>query len=270
MPLNIWKVDADGNYSTAGNWSLAAVPTTADDVLIPAGSPAITAGFNQSGVTIRSFTREKGHTAAIGDVQNYLRLTVDGTGSFIDLNGTGSAFLDFGSSTSPIAIRGSGNGTNGYGFYIKGTGLEQLIIEGGNIYFVAAEIDDIDVRGGSAFFDRDCVINASGVLLANSAGIVTTECALRDVRSRGGQIVINGTGAVNSILADGGTVTCNTTGTVTLAQADGKGIIDFTKALLTRAVTTVSVSGTGTILLDPDLVTVTNWQADGSVKFALA
>lgn len=276
MALNVYNGNASGqvgNYGHSSNWSLGHIPTTGEDVLVPAGAGPISSGLDQSAVAIRSFTRQAGHTSAIGtSIYAPLVLNISGSGAFFDHAGTGTAFISLGASAIAPLIRGTGNAFGGYGLYLIGSALTGMIQENGNTYLVGANIDGLELRLGQLFCDRDCVLTAGGTgVISNLGGNLYIEAACDIIRSRGGNTVINGTGAVVSILADGGTVVSNTSGTVSTATADLAGVIDFTKSNTARTVTTISRSGDGIVKWDSDRITVTNVPTSaGPSQFAKA
>ena len=76
MAVRTW----DGNdastpydWSVAGNWLEGSVPVSADDVILPAGAAKITAGLNQSAVTLSSLVAED-YAEDIGTSAAYLQI----------------------------------------------------------------------------------------------------------------------------------------------------------------------------------------------------
>lgn len=256
-------IGTDGSYSTSGNWSPSGVPAAADDVIITAGSGAITSGLDQSAVTIKSFTREIGHAGAIGNgLNDPLKLVVGGAGSFVDLGGTNTAYINLGSSTAPVKVREAGGAsTNGIGLYLLGTGgITLLTVLSGSVRCVGFSVKDGELLGGTTFFDYNCTLTDSGnaLFFVSGSAQVTIEAAVDDVRVSGGQLTINGSGAVSDIFCDGGLVISNTSGTVAKITADGQGRVDLTKSGVSRTVTDMTRSGSGIIDYNPNVVTLTN------------
>ncbi|MCH8923988.1 MAG: hypothetical protein IIA67_12670, partial [Planctomycetes bacterium] len=90
MATNAWLSTADGNYGTAANWSAGSIPAINEEVIIPAGTPSITAGLAQSGVAIGGFYVEEGYEGTIGDPANYLSIDRNN----LDFAGPGLASID--------------------------------------------------------------------------------------------------------------------------------------------------------------------------------
>ena len=262
MATNIYDgyaVGQEGNYGHLSNWSLGHVPIAGEHVIIPASAGAITSGLAQSAVELLSWTREAGHSQQIGNSQDDpLELDIDGAGAFFDHAGTGDAWIDLGISDCAPRIRGTGNGIGGYGLLLMGTTLTGLVIDNGNVKLIAVNSLGLEVRGGTVFADRDCVLTGTSRVCSCLSGTLVIECTADIIRNSGGSITIDGLGTVASILCDSGTIVCSTTGTVTLAQADGSGVIDFTQSNFARTVTSMARSGDGILKFDPDRITLTN------------
>lgn len=278
MPTNVYDGNAagqEGNYGHASNWSLGAVPVAGDDVVIPASAGPITSGLNQSAVEIKSFTRAVGHAQQIGNGSDdplILDIAGGAADSLADIGGTGDAWISLGSSPCDVVIRETGNGIGGYGLILVGTALTKIIMHAGNVLLNGVTVTGtVEQRGGVLFCDRYCdFVNAGDFVLSVMLGQCTLECAVDKVRARAGDVVLNGAGAVASLLCDGGTITSNTSGTVTLAQADS-GTIDFTQSNVARTVTTMTRSGDGRLKYDPDVITLTNVPtSDGPVEIGKA
>ena len=78
MAVKIWTGATDGDWSVAGNWSPSGVPASADDVILSASYVvSITAGLNQSAVTLNSLTVEQGYSGAIGSKAADLQIATD-------------------------------------------------------------------------------------------------------------------------------------------------------------------------------------------------
>ena len=78
MAVKIWTGATDGDWSVAGNWSPSGVPASTDDVIISAAyTVSITAGLNQSAVTLNSLTVEEGYSGAIGSKSADLQIATD-------------------------------------------------------------------------------------------------------------------------------------------------------------------------------------------------
>ena len=94
MAGNIWLSTADGNYATASNWSLGHVPIASEDVIIPARSPSIVSGLDQSTVAIGGLYVKDGYDGTLGDPSNSLSIAP----SSLFFSGNGLSFIDINAS----------------------------------------------------------------------------------------------------------------------------------------------------------------------------
>lgn len=98
MATRTWKGGTGGSttdYSVAGNWVEGAVPIAGDDVVIMRHPDetqyAITAGLNQAGVAIATFSIHHNYTANIAATGGYLLLNVTDE---VNVAGDSESFLD--------------------------------------------------------------------------------------------------------------------------------------------------------------------------------
>lgn len=259
MGLNIWLGNDSGNegdYSVTANWSLGAIPTTGDDVIVPAGSPSISAGLNQSAVAISDFIVEPGYTNLIGTKNAFLQIDPD----VFDFAGSGQSFIDIGSAAIPVLIRQTKTLAAGqFGLHLDGsaitvlrqiTGQTRCHGQGG---FVATTIEIVNGE----------ILVPAGSTLTNLKALGGTsriEVAATLVEANNGAIVYTeGSGAVTTIQADNAAlVYSSASGTVGTARVDGNGVISFLQSRTARTLTNAALSGTGRIYLDTDYITLTN------------
>lgn len=92
------------DYSIAANWSPSGVPGASDDVVVPpTAAYGITAGLNQSAVSLASFTVERGFTKPIGTSSAYLQIT---TGKF-SYEGSAQSWIDLSASAVSPNVLGT-------------------------------------------------------------------------------------------------------------------------------------------------------------------
>jgi len=103
------------DWSTAGNWSGAAVPVNDDDVILRDSSVNICWGLDQSAVELDSLTRDKTHTGLIGLDYMVFATSADGaTTSSLDVEYRATALeidtpiLNIRRHTGPGTVAGSG------------------------------------------------------------------------------------------------------------------------------------------------------------------
>ncbi len=241
MAKKIWLGDDTGNvgkYGTAANWSPSGVPIAADDVVIPANSPAITGDLDQSAVPIASFTVEAGHINNIASNIESLKIDPDR----FDYGGTGlEVFIDLVTGVStvdPIIRTAASVQTGEFAFSLTGDNIDELTVLSGTIRIeTGTVIATINNLGGNVT-----------TFAAPTAGVV----------NNAGTTITEGAGAISSLVANGGTIESNAEGDVTNATADSSGVIDFRQSPVIRTVTNIDRSGDGQIFYDPDIITVTN------------
>lgn len=239
MAKKIWLgVDTgnEGKYGTAANWSPSGVPAAADDVVIPAGSPAITGDLDQSAIAIASFLVEFGYLNNIGSNIASLKIDPDtfdyagiGLNVFIDLQTSPSTIDPIVRTTAPVP---SGE----FGLTLTGDAIDELTVQSGTI-----RIEDTAVIATSNNLGGNITLFA-----APTGGVV----------NNAGTTITEGAGAIPSLVANGGTIISNATGVVASAVADSSGIIDFRQSPVIRTVSAADRSGEGQIFYDPDVVTL--------------
>lgn len=140
------------SYAVANNWIGDAVPTTGDNVWIPAGTPDILYGLNQSSVSIGTFERDRGATNRVGRFEDgklyYLRL--DPGSNRVYLGGSGGlTAVDVGSATSSPIIDQSGPayGDGLHAVYVKGSAIVNVHMNGGVAAIAGFDGDTATVTG---------------------------------------------------------------------------------------------------------------------------
>jgi hypothetical protein len=255
-----------GDYSVAGNWSPSGVPTAGDVVYIPAGSPSITAGLNQSAVALDGFFVEPGYSGQIGSGTANLQITLD-TGEPFVFAGSNTAYIDLGSSATTATVNNTGLVTGGgYGLYLLGTALTVLTVNKGVVGFAARGEDAstaavVNVNWITSQPTDATLVCGSGVTLTDvnqTGGNLTIQSAATTVSVLSGTCFILGTGAVTTLTNNGGTVYPSATGTITTVAANS-GTTDFTRSLSARTVTTMTSAGQNAVIIyDESFLTITN------------
>lgn len=258
MAVRTW----DGNdattpndWSVTGNWVEGSVPVSTDDVIIPAGSADITAGLNQSAVTLGSLVFER-YSGDIGSVSGYLQVAVSGEFR-VDCIG-GQQFIDIGASAiSPVIDNSAGARSGERGFNILGTAIATLVVNGGSVGVAIAPSDSATVTSVKALGGDVWV--GENVTLTNLyafGGGVRLQCAATLLELNGSKVSTYGTGAITTVTTYDGNFRPMSTGTITTLNAYG-GTIDFNKTAASRTVTTLnlSVDSRAAVHTDPDYVT---------------
>lgn len=276
MAVRTW----DGNdattpydWSVAGNWVEGAVPVSTDDVVIPAGSAKITAGLNQSAVTLASLVFED-YQQNIGSSTGYLQIGLSGgsTEFRVDILG-GQQFIDVGSSAvSPIINQTGGAASGERAFNLIGSAIATLVINGGSVGIAAdaaksATVTTVKVLDGDVWLGE----NATVTTLYLTGGNVRQQCATTTTELNGGSVRTVGTGTIGTLNVYGGTIQTESTGTITTANLYG-GEIDASSSKASRTITTLNVLGqsSGSVMTDPDGVTISTLNLPTDRKFSLS
>ena len=275
MALHIWTgASADGNYSTAGNWS-GGVPVAAGDVLIQ-GSVSITAGLNQSAVAIDKFEVAPGYSGTIGSVTAPLQIDPDG----FDFTSTGLAYIDIGSAAISPVVRGTATAATAgtAGLYLKGSAIATLSVLKGTVAVALLTDETATITTANCLFTTTQATDAGLILgpgvtlttLNQTGGSVDLRCALTTINATGGTLNTRGSGAITTMNADGATIYPQSTGTITTLNANA-GTIDFRRSLTARTVTTLASTGQGAVIYLGDYITLTNQiNPAGNVKITIA
>lgn len=243
MATKTWKGDdatTPNSWSVAGNWD-GGVPVNSDDVIIPAGSAAITAGLNQSAVTLNSLIVENGFDQNIGSTTGDLQI---GTSRFEFSALGGTQYIDLGSSNIDALIKNAAQPGDGFfGLYLIGSSLNTVSVDNGRVAIAGlggqtATVDDARVIGTGT------LKLGSGVTLTDTyltgEGTILQYCAGTNVDVHAGLFRSYGVGAITTVNAYGGELILNSSGTITTLNQYG-GEVDLTKSAIARTVTNYNV-----------------------------
>jgi len=266
VATKIWTGAKDSNWGDADNWNPNGVPGS-DDVYLIDNDVDITAGLDQSLVTLASLTIDATYTGLIGTKTSYLQVDPnncyigrsDGVGSPI---GSRQIKLDFGAvAACETIIYSSANLSNeanvppiriladhaSHCFEIKagrvgfavssplesGESMAQLIVG-----FVGDRGSGPEVIVGAGMTVTTEVLNSG--TLRHYGGAITTATVY------GGALIIDMTGNVTNLDVYGGHVSANDFGTITTVSARG-GLVDFLKSESQRTVTNMDFYRGGSI-----------------------
>lgn len=251
------------DYNDVNNWLEGAIPGAADDVLIAAGASNIRYGLDQSGVAVDRFDVEDGYTGQIGDESiGYLKIDPD------DFNfaGTGQAWINTGSAaTNSHIIFNTAAPSAGYGLYLLHDTLGvPLTIYKGNVGFginpSGATILTTVYVNYTTNRDSDVTLDLKAATLTTlnvTGGTVSVEVATTTINQWAGTLTTQKAMTITTANIMGGTFVSNASGTIGTLNANG-GTCDFRRDSIARTVTDLAHRGDAIVLLDPDVVTVTN------------
>ena len=265
MANRTWKgtgsTGNDYDWSVAGNWEEGVVPTTGDDVRIPAGSAKITSGLDQSAIGLGDFYISFGFDQNIGTSTGYLQLDPNR----FDVSPIGGAqYLHIASTTAiDVQVQRTGSAASGYSA-VNLTGL----------------IDDLSITQGSVGVARlhgetatveNCRVLKSGArvrigagtsiqVIRQSAGTVEVHAATSTVNQYGGSLTTNEDNVVSTLNIYGGRAVLNSIGTMAKVNHYG-GAVDLTQSAEPRTITGYQLHNedTTTLSYDPNVVTLTTF-----------
>ncbi len=276
MATKLWDGTDTGNVgdlSVAANWVPSGVPGNGDDAVFENSTQAVTAGFDQSAVTLATLNVKKTYTGLWGDADNYVKWGATlvrigehyGPGSPA---GSGRIKLDLGAAASTVLIAGSAtsNDSNQAAIRLLCNHANTVVeVRKGGVSIAASAGETSTLSKLVVSFDQNLnrdsdVVVGSGVTLTTgiqNGGNLTLQCAATTLTCEGGNMATEGSGAVTTLNVYGGAVVSNSSGTITAANSSG-GSLDFTKSAIARTVTALNVQAGGKVKLDPDVITVTN------------
>ena len=245
------------SWAVAGNWEEGSVPVNSDEVVIPAGSQKITAGLNQSSVTLAGLTIEVGYDQDIGSSTGYLQIGLSAAASLQTTSG--QQFLDFGSSNVNIEVLGSGSASTGQNaINLVGSNLATVSIIGGSVGIAtalakSATVATLRVLGGSVW----CGANVTLTTLNLYGGSVLQQCSSTTSTVYGGTLSTKGSGTITTGNLYAGTMRLNSTGTITTLNAYG-GSVFLDGSGLARTITTLNANARDplTLVYDPSVVAI--------------
>ena len=271
MATRIWSGDdatTPYDWSVTGNWQGGTVPVSTDDVYIPAGSAKITAGLNQSSVSLNSLTIQEGYDRDIGSATGYLQI---GTGSLVIDSAGGQQFIDVGSSAVSPEIRGTGTaGIGARAVNLLGSAIATLSVNAGSVG-VAIAGDATSTIATARVLSGDLLLGKGVTLttLYQRGGSVDQHCASTLSELQGGTLETAGSGAISTVSIFGGTFISNSSGTVTTLNAYG-GSVDFNQSSVSRAVVSLNIIANDpvTLMVDEEYMTITNYNEPFTVPFS--
>lgn len=270
------------DWSVASNWSGAAVPVDADDVIIGAGDVSIYYGLSQSSIDLTSLTVYGGYTGQIGlpDYTGSYRqyrttyLTL-GTATTVDLgiyegNGSPLIRLNVGTNASTIRvwrtgsasdralpacqIRGS-HASNALRIYSGSVGLAVSPGETANfptitVGYLTSPASDASLRCGTGL--------SAVTTLTQTGGLVDISSNVTTWNLSDGEATHRGTATLTTLNQDGGVFYPLTTGTITTLAAGGDSVFDRSRGQGSQTVTNCTAVA-GSKILDPNkTITWTN------------
>lgn len=277
MATKLWTgttSGSEGDYGVAGNWSPSGVPVAADDVVIANSSQDILTNLDQSAVSLNSITIDQSYTGLIGtSASDFLQVaastavigqarTTTGT-----LTGSKRLNLDFGSSTAcDIQIYNSARTAqdqNRQPLRLKAVNASStLSVYGGSVALSddntdSSTLSSITVKGGSLNVGQGVTLTT----LTTNGGQVTIQSSVTTANCKGGTVNhydgISASTVTTLTTSDTGIYNHYASGTITTANVNG-GTLDLSRTEKAKTVTTLNIKRDATLVLDTNVVTLTN------------
>lgn len=251
---------ADPDSKAIGYVEFQQVPVAGDDVYIQ-GSQSITAGLDQSSVELNAFRVLAGYTGTIGSVTQMLRIDL-GDGDAFEYAGSGRGYIDLGTAAvSPLVTNAPTLAGGLYGLVLKGSALATIDIRKGGVLIDKSSTVTTINQAYDSNRENDTQLKVpSGATLTTlnkTGGAAIVEVAATTINNDAGQLVTAGSGAVGTLEVTGGVVYPQSSGTITQLNAFG-GRVDMSRSRVSRTVTDVTLAGSGVVVYDSDVVTLTN------------
>lgn len=268
------------NWDNVDNWSGGALPGGAADQDVYLGDAEIFYGLDQSAIgnaldTLNVESAKISVNPATGTLPTYLQIKAaavligrhsgPGTIQFatpvnIDTGATASNIVVYNSGTNTtttqpavrlIAASASTNievrkGRVGIGYHNGETATVGNIV----VNYITSQSSDADVYIGEGVTLTNYTQKGGACSLGSAIGTLGELSA--------GAMTTFGEGTIATMNISGGTATLNAIGTITALNVTGNGTADLTKSSQARTVTTAKIGDTGTIKVDPSVVTLTN------------
>jgi hypothetical protein len=265
------------DWTTAGNWTGAAVPVSTDDVWFENSTVDCTYGLGQSAVLLTSLNVAQSYTGNIGlpernvgGFAEYLYtdgyLAISATTTNIgrgDGAGSGRIKINFGSTATALNVFNTGSTaeTGLESLLCKGSGANVITVYNGSVGFgvlaqLATEtvsITTLRVFGGAVRTGHACTVTT----LDQTGGVVNSWFTVTTCAQNGG-IHYHHFSTMTTVTIDGGVLYWNSISNPTTVNAGSGGAVDFSGNTTAITVTTCNLYAGGTIRDTHGRVTWTN------------
>lgn len=228
MANQVWQGD-DGtvpnDWSDADNWDGAAVPVNSDNVWLQQNAIDITAGLNQSAVTVASLNAEHSFTGSLGSATAFLQIgaTACIVGRHTGLGtpaGSSRIKIDFGSVQTALTVYRTGTSSsdsNKEPARFKGTHASNVVtVHDGTVGLATDDPDDQIVVSSLAVFGGvvNCGPGATLTTISVDGGQLTVRTGFTTLTQRDGTVNTFGSGAATTVKLLNGVINNESTGTI--------------------------------------------------------
>jgi hypothetical protein len=260
MVDKIWTGAENTVFGNNDNWLDGARPENGDDCYC-------TADYNVDIMgqiylyDLGSFTVESGYTGTIGTKAIYFAPT---SITALDFKGSSESYINVNASAIDVRVDGTASAITGKsGLYLLGSAIDELNVISGTVGIAAragetASVTTLTINGGT-------VNVGDGATLTNAtiySGNLVSQASITTIKNYNGGVTTEEAAAITTLNLFNGTHNHDGTGTITTANIEG-GTLDLFSSGLARTITTLNLEPGGSIVYDPDLVTITNLNITG-------
>ena len=275
MANRTWTGEDSANpndWSLAANWREGSVPINADDVFLIDNATSITAGLDQSAVTLASLNIDLSYTGNIGlDDTSFLIIgsTIVNLGQNLGSaapSGAPRLNLDLRGAAAVTVFGTSSNSTDANRNPLRmlfNSASSDLFIRGGSAAIAddgdqTSTLGDINVTGDGVTLNIGDGVTYDNLNVTRGS-IQAFSMPTTKVDAKGGDILLQGVDTLALLEVDStASVVSNISGTITLITGRG-GSVDFSQSNEIRTVTDIVVSGSDfDFIADFDILTITN------------
>jgi len=265
----------DGDWENTSNWG-ATTPVDGDTVIIPNGVTAsITTNVDQSGIDLALLQVDQGYPGNIGASGTPLKIAATkvvhrGSGTLYFFSGMNTATVASNLETTDWVLVDSDGGAHIDGISItRITAIKGTITLAGSLGVTvhtnqtAALPADVEIahrsnRSSDVQMTKNCASLASTGTMRIMGGYTETTGAVPVMQISGGIVKHANGSAITTLTMTGGYLQYNSTSTLVTAHVFAGAVLDLSGNSLQKTITTLNVYSGGTVIMDTNLVTVTN------------
>lgn len=212
----------EGDWSVAANWSPSGVPVNTDNVIFDGTSnQAVTAGLNQSAVTLTSLFVSDDYSGAIAASGGYLQIN----SALVRFAGTAAAYIDGTLTTVNVS---NTLVDSSYGLFLDGTVTTLRVSKGRVQVQASAALTTLELAGSQNGAVVDIGASVTGLTtIRNGKGTVTSASACTNVEQAGGSTTFSAGAISGEANIYGGTFTYSANATLAFVRVFNGAKADF-------------------------------------------
>lgn len=269
MATRTFRGTLDSNWGLLGNWLEGAVPTSADDVIFDASSPACTVNasarvcktINFTGYT-NTITMTFGITVS-GSITLVSAMTIAGTGS-LTINATGTITSNTKVFPNDFIINGNITVTLADNFTVTGS----LTTGAVGAFVMAINGNTLNVGGSLTLTNTGGTVSGTTIINLNGTGTWSNNTGINFANS----VTINTAGTItfSGVVRKGGGTVTYTAGTVVTTGSTFYITASTTLNLNGISLNNFTVDGNSTVTLTSDLTVLATFQYGSGPAYTIA